>query len=597
MPFPLGQFHPISGEVRALQFDVPAGYEPVFGGLGFAEVFWADLHQEAQKTRNTIEESKAWAQTMIDRMKAFDCSGDPATRDGSNGSGSVDYAKTRAVVGEMIETIGVLENLCFIAGKVGLPKFKLRNLLDDYLGAVQLVAEFKDYGGRIFDRFSGMMRDLLTAHPDVKDIYIVAHSEGTVVTFYGLLAALSVPGGADQEWVKRVRGYMTIGSPIDKHIVMWPNLWKKFHEHLDKDGKAIPWTAKGVRREEAIVWWNYYDFGDPVGFKLDTARDWLMDHFWVKEDNTKQKREETRVAADRGEQRFFHFPEEQDIGFTRYPLPGVAHNEYWRDADVFGHFISEVMTPDCPKKQPIPKSLFWPRIVSWVCPYVLCYFLLCGGTYILYRNLHPLLQTDNSGKEAFMDVVGAVCGIAALLSGITVASRIPRLIPFGMWHLISLAVFAVGATLYLCVPDSVQHHLGACFWASSLADMNATDLDRRVVIGAAALIAIVSLVISAYKPKWGMKPLIVLASIATIRIAVVLLDGNKITVWPIALSMAAFIYIWWLAALIFDLVFVWHRYICSNETVTILKKIRHKRRIASGEVKARESGNQTSTTS
>ena len=32
-------------------------------------------------------------------------------------------------------------------------------------------------------------------------------------------------------------------------------------------------------------------------------------------------------------------------------------------------------------------------------------------------------------------------------------------------------------------------------------------------------------------------------------------------VWPVVLSGAAFLYFWWLATLIFDLAFVWHRYI------------------------------------
>jgi hypothetical protein len=32
-------------------------------------------------------------------------------------------------------------------------------------------------------------------------------------------------------------------------------------------------------------------------------------------------------------------------------------------------------------------------------------------------------------------------------------------------------------------------------------------------------------------------------------------------VWPVLLGGAAFLYLWWLAALIFDLGFVWQRYI------------------------------------
>ena len=35
-------------------------------------------------------------------------------------------------------------------------------------------------------------------------------------------------------------------------------------------------------------------------------------------------------------------------------------------------------------------------------------------------------------------------------------------------------------------------------------------------------------------------------------------------VWPVLLSGAAFLYLWWLAALIFDLGFVWQRYIRNS---------------------------------
>ena len=35
-------------------------------------------------------------------------------------------------------------------------------------------------------------------------------------------------------------------------------------------------------------------------------------------------------------------------------------------------------------------------------------------------------------------------------------------------------------------------------------------------------------------------------------------------VWPVLLSGAAFLYLWWLAALIFDLAFVWQRYVRNS---------------------------------
>jgi hypothetical protein len=38
-------------------------------------------------------------------------------------------------------------------------------------------------------------------------------------------------------------------------------------------------------------------------------------------------------------------------------------------------------------------------------------------------------------------------------------------------------------------------------------------------------------------------------------------------IWPVVLGGAAFLYLWWLAALIFDLGFVWARYVRSAKAI------------------------------
>ena len=43
-------------------------------------------------------------------------------------------------------------------------------------------------------------------------------------------------------------------------------------------------------------------------------------------------------------------------------------------------------------------------------------------------------------------------------------------------------------------------------------------------------------------------------------------------VWPVLLSGAFFLYLWWLAALIFDLAFVWQRYIRNSVANDRLKE-------------------------
>jgi hypothetical protein len=218
------------------------------------------------------------------------------------------------VVEEMIDTIKVLENLLLIANKAGLFEFNLGQLLTDFVGCVQIVADFKDYGGNVFDRFALTMRNLVRRMPNLKEIYIVAHSEGTVVSFKGLLTALAATKSPDNEWVDLVKGYMTIGSPLNKHIVMWPKLWQDLQ------------PAPGRSRPDPIRWRNYYDYG-----------------------------------------------------FTRYPFPGKAHNDYWNDDQVFGHFIGDVVL----KKDKVakPGTILWTVFVSRFLPYVLCVALLMAGVY------------------------------------------------------------------------------------------------------------------------------------------------------------------------------------------------------------------------
>lgn len=551
---PLGSFHPDDKTViRALPFKGQPH-------LGLAEVYWANIPREANKDKDTLEETKAWARTVVQRVQAMDHENE-VRRTGKLDSGtSVDYEKTSAVVSEMIDTIDTLENLTFVLEKAGLMKFNLRELLDDYLGDVQIVAEFRDFGGEIFAQFRKTMAGLLETHPSVKYIHIVAHSEGTVVAFRGLLEALSRPNDAGHQWVKSVKSLMTIGSPIDKHLIMWPALW---------EGVS---PAAGSRQEgEGIVWWNYFDFGDPIGFELDTAREWLIQRDWIKDDPAKQKADGTRVPADGTQQRFFDFPETQEKGFTRYPFPGKAHNDYWGDKVLFDHFFSEGMKLE-PRKDnaPVPRTnwLLWP--VSWVLPYVLIALLLIFGTYLVYDNVADVIHET---PEKTREMVGSVLVISALLAGITLVSRVPRLVRFGAWYLLPVMLFPLCAAAYYnwvsdLTGDNLDNALGAL----------PEDHSRWRMIAVGLGIALLSSFVSKLRPKWGMWPLMLLSG-ATVGFIIVRLfqqnDHGDVKLWPVVLAAAAFLYLWWLAAHLFDLVFVWHRYIRSSLANKMLRGFQH----------------------
>ena len=528
----LGQFHSAPATVEA--FSLPGHPE-----IGLAEVFWADIPKSAQKNEDTLEETKAWASTVVERLRKRD-------REKTGNKDSVDYQKTRAVMTEMIETIATLENLMKIAEKAGLGKFELGDVLDAYLGDVQIVAEFRDYGGRIFEQVGKIMDDLVRRHPNADKIYFVAHSEGTVVSFHALLSALAHPVNPGRDWVDKVCGYMTIGSPIDKHVVMWPRLWDAFK----KPGANVPGIAP-THRTAPIVWWNYYDYGDPVGFQLDTTRQWLIDNQWM--------------GPNAPGKNIFTFPPEHEVGFTRYPLPGKAHNDYWEDAGVFDHFFKNVLQlkrikegREIEEEVPTPKTnwLCWP--VSWCLPYVLCLLLLMGGTYVVYHALEPF----TAKLPGWWDMVKNVSGLACFIAGITVLSRIPRLVKIGKWHAVALGVFAFGSWAYSSwVSPRVHEDL-----AKGFAHWPGAD-DQCKLIGVGLTIALLSAIGSKLRPSWGMKPLMALAGIATLAALIGILNASQSPdnpLWPLVLAGLGFLYLWWLAALIFDLVFVWHRYIRSN---------------------------------
>ena len=150
--------------------------------MGFVELYWADIPRRVQRRGYTIDETKASARTVVERVRAR------YEEDFGGLLKKKDYASAAAVNRRDDRLDRCARNL-FLAEKAGLFKFDLDNLLTAYAGDVQIVADFAKYREKICHRFRKILDAVHTENKDA-EIYIIAHSEGTVIALMVLLKAL-----------------------------------------------------------------------------------------------------------------------------------------------------------------------------------------------------------------------------------------------------------------------------------------------------------------------------------------------------------------------------------------------------------------------
>jgi hypothetical protein len=194
------------------------------GDLGLAEVYWADIPRVPETELYTVEETKAWARTVVERLRLRH---EMQTEKSDLELTDLDVLTMKEVLSEMIDTIRILEWLLAWVERQTKFTFPLKQVLTDYLGDVQIVADYKPFRRKIVDEFHAVLSGICSVKSP-PEIYIVAHSEGTVVSLLAMLEAMNEKSGIDGGWVRQVRGFMTIGSPIDKHLILWPELFASF---------------------------------------------------------------------------------------------------------------------------------------------------------------------------------------------------------------------------------------------------------------------------------------------------------------------------------------------------------------------------------
>jgi hypothetical protein len=490
----------------------------------FREVYWADVPRSLGDSNYRLEPPTKWGKSIVERLRLR------AKHLGLKGVKDDHFHLTEDVLRELIQALDIANRLAWLAERAGVATVDLPKLLNDYLGDVQVVAEYPGERDEILGRFDKAM-ERATANNPKAEVYVVAHSEGTVVTMLALLRAFR----EGKPWASQVRGLMTIGSPLDKHLVLWPELFKGQGPSSSIDPK--------------ITWRNYYDLGDPIGFELDTTRKWINTNGWSQ---------------------VFDFQDQgHDFGFSRYPLPGKAHVDYWSDADVFGHFLSTVVLKREGKDaHPAPATKWLVPFLSYTVPYILIFALFCVAGFLLFKTVTAAIAPAYESAQRVKNVVWGAAGLGSLLMGITVASRLPRLTRSPLWWTFAIALGVGFAAFYRFTISKLD-----------LPTYVRTDDPLRGVLGLAIGIVAVTFLTSVIWPRSGIRPLLGLGAggiafgvVSHLREASLKIDLGPL--WPVVLGGIGAIYLWWLGALMFDLVFVWHLYIRHGRMMSKLDALR-----------------------
>lgn len=130
-------------------------------------------------------------------------------------------------------------------------------------------------------------------------------------------------------WRDHVKHVITLGSPIDKFLVLWHHNYRHMGPiHFPAaDTWCEGWLDDTITHR--ITHYNVCDEQDPVGHHLDVGRNCAAYNNVFRTD--------LPVAY-------------RDVVFRRYAVPGLAHVQYWKDQELFDRLISEVID-ECPAPQ------------------------------------------------------------------------------------------------------------------------------------------------------------------------------------------------------------------------------------------------------
>jgi hypothetical protein len=153
------------------------------------------------------------------------------------------------------------------------------------------------------------------------------------------------------------------------------------------------------------------------------------------------------------------------------------------------------------------------------------------------------------------------------------------------WVIAAVVAFCIGAASYATLmPVQTRANLGLIFSYLTGTVHDTVHPPGSVwsyaTVGVLILAALVASSgwILPRKPRFGRRTLVLSGALAVILIvAGRLWNADKVPVWRMLLAGGAYLYLWWLGILLFDLAFMWHRYIRNSVAVVNLWYWKHQK--------------------
>ncbi len=169
---------------------------------------------------------------------------------------------------------------------------------------------------------------------------------------------------------------------------------------------------------------------------------------------------------------------------------------------------------------------------------------------------------------------------------VTIAARLPRLTKSSVSRLPTALWMLFLGSLSLLVLSDAATFVGRAT-AGALASLTDEVVRGRVAIGLIGLIVVVAGWAAPRKPGWGRKWIL---AVGVVLVGIVVFSNwsdavelaksngtNEATakatpVWPAVLGSLGFMYLWWLGILLFDLTFIWNKYIRQAAAIKALRR-------------------------